>query len=365
MRKISVAVSLALSVFAAHGATVYTGEKIEGVSVISRLDVSDLAPGQKHRFFFQGTRDGIGQVQYVPVTVAKGIKDGKKLVLNSGNHGDEQTGVRAVQVAMATIDPTKLSGTVIGITGSAPNANAHISRNWQLSLDGLETVNFNRVFPGKEAGNAAEQHAYLIFNNLLKGNVDYALDVHTQSTGTVYPFFVFSDARDPAIHRMAELMPADQIKLDPGVNGTFPFSLIAIGVPATTIEIGGPRVFDPEMVSRANEGFRNVMIDLKMIDGPMGRTAKSMKAFIGNDVKSVRALQGGYAEVLVKVGDMVKKDQKIAVQLNRFGDVVREYLAPVDGKVLSLGTDAVREPGGLLVRILFNNPDPKCEKGCP
>ena len=364
MKKTGLALSVLFSAVTAHAATVYTGDKIEGVPVISKLDVSDLASGQKHRFFFQGATDGIGQVQYVPVTVAKGTKEGKRLVLNSGNHGDEITGVRAVQVAMASIDVAKLSGAVIGITGSNPNGLSHISRNWQMSLDGLDTTNLNRLFPGKIDGNAAELHAYLMFNNLLKGNVDYALDVHTQSTGTVYPFYVFSDSRDPAIHRLAELMPADQIKLDPGEKGTFPFSLIAIGVPATTIEIGGPRAIDPEMVARANEGFRNVMVDLKMIEGSLGRTSKTMKAFVGNDVKSVRALQGGYSEILVKIGDMVKKDQKIAVQLNRFGDVVREYFAPVDGKVLSLGTDAVREPRGLLVRIHFHNPDPKCEKGC-
>lgn len=110
-----------------------------------------------------------------------------------------------------------------------------------MSLDGLDTTNLNRLFPGKIDGNAAELHAYLMFNNLLKGNVDYALDVHTQSTGTVYPFYVFSDSRDPAIHRLAEVMPADPDQAGSGREGTSRFPLIAIGVPATTIEIGGPR----------------------------------------------------------------------------------------------------------------------------
>ena len=42
----------------------------------------------------------------------------------------------------------------------------------------------------------------------------------------------------------------------------------------------------------------------------------------------------------------------------------QEYSAPADGKVLSVGTDAVREPRALLVRLLVVNPDPKCDKGC-
>ena len=364
MRKLALAVGLTFSAMAVQAATVYTGDKIDGVAVISQLDISDLAPGKTHRFFFQGSTDGIGQAQYVPVIVAKGSKDGKKLVLNSGNHGDEISGVRAVQVAMANIDPTKLSGTVIGITGSNPNAISRTTRNWLISTDGGETSNFNRLFPGKKDGIAPEQHAFLIWNMLLKGNADYVLDVHTQSTGTAFPFFVYADYRDPAIQRLAELMPADQIKKDPGEKGSFETAMVEAQIPAITMEIGNPRAFDSDMIARANEGFHNVMVDLKMVNGKIGRTAETTNAYIGNDLKNIRAEQGGYAEVLVKVGEMIKKGQTVAVQLNRFGDVVKTYTASVDGKVLSVGTDAVREPRALLVRILFQNPDTKCEKGC-
>ncbi|MCL6264241.1 hypothetical protein [Craterilacuibacter sp. RT1T] len=44
MRKLILAVSLALSAMAAQAATVYTGDKVQGVAVISPLDVADLAP---------------------------------------------------------------------------------------------------------------------------------------------------------------------------------------------------------------------------------------------------------------------------------------------------------------------------------
>ena len=364
MRTLTLIAGLILASTAAQAATVYTGDKIDGTEVISQLDTSDLAPGKTHRFFFQGTTDGIGQVQYVPVVVAKGTKEGKKLVLNSGNHGDEISGVRAVQIAMSKIDPAKLSGTVIGITGSNPNAITRMNRNWTMTFDGSETSNFNRVFPGKADGNAAEQHAFLMWNKLLKGNVDYVLDVHTMSTGSAFPFFIYADYREPAIRRLAEMFPADQIKKDPGEKGSFETAMVEAKIPAITLELGNARVFDADMIARANEGFHNVMVDLGMIDGKIGRTAHAFKSFIGNDMKNVRAAQGGYAEVLVKIGDMVKKGDKVAVQLNRFGDTVKEYTAPVDGKVLAVGTDGVREPRALLVRILTTNPDPKCENGC-
>ena len=52
--------------------TVYTGDILQGVPVISHLGVGDLAPGQCHRFFFEGVQMGTGQHWYVPVVVAKG-----------------------------------------------------------------------------------------------------------------------------------------------------------------------------------------------------------------------------------------------------------------------------------------------------
>ncbi|MCG9081486.1 M14 family metallopeptidase [Laribacter hongkongensis] len=360
---IATAVGMTLCV-PALAATEFTGDKIDGVPVISKLDVSDLAAGKTHRFFFKGSENGIGETFYVPVVVAKGAKDGKKLVLNSGNHGDEVNGVRVVQKVMAGIDPQKLTGTVIGVTGSNPNAINRITREWEGYNDGGFSQNFNRLFPGKADGTAQEQHAYRMWNNLWKGNADVLIDMHTQSTGTTFPLFIYADYRNPVVVRMAELFPADQIKKDPGEKGSTETEFVSAGLPAMTVELGNPRAFDPDMVSRGVEGTRNVMIDFGMISGKIGRTTKTQKTYFGNDMANVRATQGGYAEVLVKLGDDVKKGQKVAVQLNRFGDVVKEYTAPVDGKVLSTGSDAVREARGLLVRILTRNPDPKCDKGC-
>lgn len=45
----------------ARAATQYTGDTIDGVRVISALDVSDLEAGEKHRFLFQGVEMATGQ----------------------------------------------------------------------------------------------------------------------------------------------------------------------------------------------------------------------------------------------------------------------------------------------------------------
>ena len=45
--------SMLLALTAAQAATVYTGDTIEGVPVITQLDVADLAAGKTHRFMFR------------------------------------------------------------------------------------------------------------------------------------------------------------------------------------------------------------------------------------------------------------------------------------------------------------------------
>ena len=344
--------------------TIYNGDKIDGAPVITKLDVNDLTNGKTYRFMFKGADMNIGQSWYVPVIVAKGAKPGPKLLLNTGIHGDELNGSKVVQTVMANIDPNQLSGTVVGVIQASPNSLFHITRTWHVSNDAGYREDMNRLFPGKENGNSALVQAYKLFNNLYLGNADYAIDMNTQSTDTAYPLFVYADYRVPGVKHLAELIPADQMKIDMGEPGPLENELDAKKIPSITLEIGEGRIYQQGLINRATVGIYNVMVDAKMINGKLGATALNSGTYIGNDMVSVRAAVGGYADVLVKVGDMVREGQKIALQRNPFGDIIKEYTAPKSGKVLSVGTGATREPGGLLVRILFNNPDPKCKFGC-
>jgi predicted deacylase len=86
--------------------------------------------------------------------------------------------------------------------------------------------------------------------------------------------------------------------------------------------------------------------------------------FVGNDLESARVVAGGFVTLLVKLNDTVAKGQKIAVQRNGFGDIVHEYLAPADGRVAIIGTDAATERGSRIASILVkrdNCADGQCD----
>ncbi|MER3435861.1 MAG: peptidase M14 [Leptolyngbya sp. ERB_1_1] len=341
-------------------ATTLTGDIIQGVPVISHLNVKDLEPGKKHRFFFQGVQMGTGQHWYVPVMVAKGDRDGKCISLTAGVHGDELNPVDAVQRIMAGLDPTKMSGTVIAVYDLSRPAKEYAQRKWLTAQNGGTLIDLNRVWPGDEAGiNAPIRHAGILWNRLFKPNVDVALDYHTAATGTEYTMFIFADLRNSEIRQLAELFPVEQIKNDPGEHGTLEMAFVMAGVPVMTIEIGAPRSFDARKIAMTIGGSMNVLKHYKVIEGSIDRTAKEAKTFFGDTFEVIRSTTGGYLELLVDLRDYVKPGQKVALQRNSFGDVVAEYQASVRGEVALIARDALSEPGSRVMQILYDSTNPK------
>lgn len=340
----------------ARAVTVYTGDRIQGVPVISQLNANDLEPGRKYRFFFQGVQMGTGQHWYVPVVVAKGVRDGKCISLIAGVHGDELNPVATVQQIMASLDPVQMSGTAIAVYDLSRPAKEYTQRMWPIAQSGGTLVDLNRVWPGNETGNdAPTRHAGLLWNRLFKPNVDVALDFHTAATGGDFAMFIFADLRKPEIQQIAELFPIEQIKNDPGENGSLEMAFVEADIPVMTIEIGGPRSFDTRKIAMAIEGSMNVLKHYQVIDGPLGRTAKEAGTFFGDMFETIRATTGGYLELLVDLNELVTSGQKVAIQRNSFGDIVAEYTVSVSGRVATIARDALSEPGSRIMQILYDS----------
>ncbi|MEM7795753.1 MAG: succinylglutamate desuccinylase/aspartoacylase family protein [Cyanobacteria bacterium P01_C01_bin.118] len=341
---------------ASTGKTIYTGDLIQGVSVISQLSVNDLAFGTKHRFFFQGVQMGTGQHWYVPIVVAKGVQPGKCIALVAGVHGDELSSMNAVQRVMATLEPDRMSGTVIAVLGLSRAAIEFTQAKWPMAYGGGSSVNINRVWPGDEQGeNPPTRHAGLLWQRLFQPNLDLAIDFHTVSTGSDFTLFIYADLSKPQIKQMAQLFPVEQIKDDPGEKGSLETTFVEAEIPAITVELGSPRIFDAQKITLAVEGTLNVLKHHQIIQGSIGRTAQDVGTFFGNKFSTIRSTTGGFLELLVDVGEKVTPGQKVALQRNAFGDIVAEYTADVTGEVSTIARDALSEPGSRVMQILFKH----------
>lgn len=339
--------------------TVYTGDTIGGKKVVSALNVNDVKAGEKHLLYFQGVQMPTGQYWYVSVTVAKGAKPGKRVILTSGVHGDEMSSVHTVQSVMNQLDPREMSGTVMAVTDVSSPALESMQRRWPNSGRGADLIDMNREWPGNENGaTAASRHAGLLFNRLLRPNADFAIDFHTGTSGFDVTAFNIGGMDVPAVKAMVELYPIAQIFDNHVYPGVLHNAFMDVGIPAFTPEIGAARALNLEMISLFVEGTMNVLKHHGILAGPLGRTGKDVNVFIGNSALPILATQGGLVEHLVKLNDKVDAGQKLAIQRNSFGETVAEYRSSVAGEITGQRSDAMAEPGNPLVFILFHKPPP-------
>jgi predicted deacylase len=339
-----------------------SGDRVDGVGVITKLNVENLSAGQ-HRFWFRVSDNNVGQGWYVPIIVLKGAQEGPRFLLTAGIHGDELNGVGVIHALVKSVDPQSLKGTIIAIPGLNTPGMINKARNLVTSNAGGDFSNLNRIMPGNLQGDSfAERYAGSLWDSIIEGQADFAIDLHTQSTGVAYPLYVFADFTVPEIKKMAELLGPDMIKIDKGDVGILETTLSQIGVPTVTFELGSSQVFDKAMIDRGLEGVLNVLKHKGMLAGAPSPPAKP--PIIGNQAINVRSDVGGFATVLVNLMDVVGKDQPIATIADAFGRPRATLVAPVSGHVVSIATDPLCEPGSMLVRILTTNPDPSCVDGC-
>jgi uncharacterized protein len=339
--------------------TVYTGDVIQGKKVISALDVNDLEPEQKHFLYFQGVEMPTGQHWYVSVTVAKGAKPGKRVVLVSGVHGDEMSSIHTVQTVMNRLDPAQMSGTVMAVTDVARPAVEGMQRRWPNFGRGNDLIDMNREWPGNENGvTAPSRHAGILFNRLLRPNADAAIDFHTGTTGFDVTAFNIAGMDVPEIKAIVDLYPVGQVFDNHVYPGVLHNAFVDVGIPSFCAEVGAARVLDLKMIALFVEGTMNVLKHHGILAGAMGRTGKDVGVFIGNSAFPILATQGGLVEHLVKLNDKVESGQKVAIQRNSFGEVVAEYTSSVAGEVTGQRSDAMSEPGNPLAFILFHKATP-------
>ena len=318
---------------------------------IKSLAVSDMPVGL-HRLKFNAGSRNTGEAIWVPVLVVKGAKAGPKLLLTSAVHGDELNGISVIHRLLQTMEVSSLSGTVIVVPGvNQPGMNAN-NRHFVGSDLGGNMSDLNRLFPGRlQGGNAAERYAGQLWHNVFKNNADFAVDLHTQTRGSDYPLFVFADFRNPVARQMAFDLSPDLIKNDQGQKGTLETALMRAGIPSVTLEVGGPKRWQPDLVERSVTGLHNVMKGLDMLPGEKF-TART-EPVVGATSVNIYTDVGGFAYIHVGLKDKVSKGQKVATMVDAYGAELASYYAPYDGVVLSVATDPLREPGAMLVRILY------------
>ncbi len=330
--------------------TFIEGNSIDNIPVISVLNVDELPAGQ-HQFYFRTITNALSQWQHIPVWVFKGEQAGKKMLLTAGVHGDEYNGVLTAHAVVRQLQAEKIKGSIVVIPTLNLNAMLNRSRHFFSPDPEVISSNLNRIFPGNSEGNEAQRYLAAIWQNLLQGNADLAIDLHTQTSGYAFPLYIYADFRVPEALQMARLINPDVIFDDPGEAGVLETVWNQHQVPCITLEVGQGRYTDAAMVERTQQGVFNILKYHQFIEG---KVTEIIPAFESPNATNIRAKQGGFVLMQVQLMQSVEKDQLLATQYNDFGQLTHEYLAPKAGVVVSVSMETMRACGSSITRIMHS-----------
>ena len=135
--------------------------------------LGELTPGTTQRHLIKLPGAALANDEPRPVISVAGPKPGPMLFVNAGVHGGEYPAVEAVIRLGKTLDPKKISGTVILM----PVLNLPAFRTRTPFVCPIDNVNPNRVFPGDPRGSYSEQMTHALINEFVV-HADAYIDLH-------------------------------------------------------------------------------------------------------------------------------------------------------------------------------------------
>ncbi len=324
----------------------------KNIPIIHHLNEIDRTLEGTHHYWLEMGFNTYGQPMLIPVIAIQGSTDGPTLGLTAAIHGNELNGIPIIHHLMDSIDTKNLKGRILAI----PGLNAYSIQTDQRRF--IDKEDINRNFPGKKTGNRSQQYAYKIGERILP-TFDIHIDMHTASFGRTNSLYVRADLANDTLKTLAQLQQADIIlnsigkpstSTSSGSSRTMRAEAMSRGIPCITVEYGNPQVFQKEMIQRGTQGIMNTLAWLKMYDEIEVETLEDNAVYCRRSFWMYME-EGGFLSLHVNLKEKLKKGQKIATVKDAFGEVLKEYFAPVDGIVIGKSTNPTNMSGGRLIHL--------------
>ena len=344
--------------------------------------LGELTPGTTQRHLVKLQGGALATDEPRPVISVAGLKPGPLLFVNGGVHGGEYPAVEAVIRLGKTLDPKKISGTVILM----PVLNLPAFRTRTPFVCPIDNVNPNRVFPGDPHGTYSEQMTHALINEFVV-HADAYVDLHGGDIPEALVPFVICRSDDAEVAKkskaiaMAFGLPyvlAISKPIQPSKGSSSYAAAAEKGVPSILAEAGGIGQMQGEAVELLAQGVFNVMRHLGMISGdtpattendekdPKSKSQKTAASAVVTEEASAASTAG--STVLTKfewvyttsagmwypgvgAGDVVKQGEPVGTVGNLFGDILEQIISPVNGVILFVTVNPSVVENGLLMGI--------------
>ncbi len=296
---------------------------------------TEILPGTSQRLSWSATELFEGVPVSTPVLVANGVLPGPTLCLTAAVHGDELNGIEMVRRIFHDIEPKKLAGALIGV----PIVNVQGFRRGSRYLP--DRRDLNRYFPGNPNGSAAARIAHSLFTDVI-AHCDALVDLHTGSFERANLPQLRADLRDPDVVTLAHGFGAMVVLHSrPGV-GTLRYAATRAGIPAVTVEAGGPSQLELAEVKHGVKGVETLLTALGM----------TRRTRLWGDPEPVyykstwvRANNGGILLSDVSLGSSVRKGDVLGSITDPMSNARTELHSPYSGRIIGMARNQVVMPG--------------------
>ncbi|MEA1079485.1 succinylglutamate desuccinylase/aspartoacylase family protein [Marinobacter qingdaonensis] len=281
---------------------------------------------------------------HIPVEVVHGRRAGPVLMVCGAIHGDEINGVEIVRRVLKNSALRHLRGTLVAVP--IVNIFGFVQRTRYLP----DRRDLNRCFPGTETGSLGGRIAYLLRSQIME-NVSHIIDLHT---GAIHRFNlpqIRAELKNPETTRMAEAFGAPIIINASLREGSLRAYADSQDIPVITFEGGEALRFDEVVISSGVKGVVRVMRALEMIPAKKGPMAPKSRSETAANSQWVRTDMDGIMRPVARLGQRVRKGQKLAMVADPFGESESAVLSPCSGIVICVNNLPLVNEGEAIYHI--------------
>ena len=285
-----------------------------------------VAPGTSATIALPVSSFASGMPASLHIRVIHGKADGPTIFVSAAVHGDEIIGAAIIQQLVQRIDAAKLAGTVI--FAPAINIFGFLTHSRYLP----DRRDLNRSFPGSPKGSLAGQVAHVFLNDII-ARCSLGIDIHSAAIHRYNLPQIRIAPDDPHLLELA-LAFAPPVIIQASLR---PGSLREVarerGIGMLLMETGEALRFDRLSIRAGERGVLRVMAKLGMLECPPEFAEETVPARATHS-QWVRASRSGISRRLHKSGDIVEKDQTLAVIGGLFGEEEEAIKSPIDGIII-------------------------------